>query len=71
MIQCAPMCDICRFSNSGGGGTGIGYFIQCVNGRDPQNHEYWFWDIDRIFREVHPTAHVDILAGTVGEFFAS
>ena len=62
------MRDILRPSNSGNRGPDTGTFIQCVNGREPQIHELWCWDIDRICRKVHPAARVEIPAGTVREF---
>ena len=43
-------------------------FIQCINGQQPQIKKLWCLGLDGIFREVHPIARVDILAGTVGEF---
>ena len=55
-------------SKFGSGGSDNGAFIQCVNGIEPQIHELWCWDIDRICREVHPTACVEITSVTVGEF---
>ena len=69
MIQRAPVGDIRRPSNSCNGGPETSAFIQCVNGKDPQIHKLWCWDIDGIFCEVHPTAHVDIPSIPVGEFF--
>ena len=69
MIRRTPMGDISRPSNYGCGGPENGFFIQCVNGREPQIQELWCWDIYRICREVHPTARVDLLAGTVRQFF--
>ena len=62
------MGDIHRNSNCGSGGPETGAFIQCVNGIEIQIHELLCWDIDGICREVHPTARVDILEGTVREF---
>ena len=46
-----------------------GAFIQWVNGREPQIHKLWCWEIYRIFRKVHPTARVDIPDENVREFF--
>ena len=57
-----------RPSKSGSGVSDTGAFIQCVNGREPQNHEFLCWDIDEMFHEVHLIAHVEILAGTFREF---
>ena len=62
------MGNMCRHSKSSSRGPETGAFILCFNGRDPQIYELWCWDNDGIFREVHPTARVDILAGTVREF---
>ena len=55
-------------SNSGRGGPETGTFIKCVNGIEPQIPKLWCWDIDRICREVHRTARVDILSRNVGWF---
>ena len=71
MIRRAPMGDICRPSNSGSGGPETGACIQCINGQEPQIHELRCWDIVRICRGVHPTARVEILAGTVVYFFTN
>ena len=62
------MGTIRRPSDSSRGGTEANAFIQCINGREPQNHELWCLDLDGINSEVHPTVHVDFLAGTVGDF---
>ena len=62
------MGDIHTPSNYGSGGPETGALIHCVNGRETQIHELLCWDIDGIFREVHPTVRVDIPSGTVGEF---
>ena len=63
------MGDICSPSNSSSRGPDTGAFIQCINGRYSQIHEFWCWDIYGIFREVHPTSRVEILDRTVGYFF--
>ena len=68
MIRRAPMGDIHSTSASGSRGTVPGAFIQCVNGRETQIYKLWCWDVDGICRKVHPTASVDIPAGTLGEF---
>ena len=65
MIWRATIGDISRPPNSGSRGIETGAFIQCVTGRDPQIQNLWCWDIGRIFCEVHPTARVEIPAGTV------
>ena len=62
------MGDIYRPSNYGNGGPETGAFIQCVNDIEIQIHELSCWNIYGICREVHPTARVDIPAGTVREF---
>ena len=69
MIRRTPMRD--SHSNSGIRGPETGTFIQCVNGREPKIHELWCWDIDVICLEVHPSARVDILDGTVVDFSPS
>ena len=66
MIWLTPMGNIHRPSNSGRGGPDTGTFIKCVNGIEPQIPKLWCWDIDRICREVHRTARVDILSRNVG-----
>ena len=50
------------------GGTDDIDFIQCVDGREPQLHEMWCLGLDNVTRKIHPTAQVDIGAGTMGEF---
>ena len=62
------MSDIRRPYNYGIRGIETGTFIQCINDRETQIHELWCWDIDGIFREVHPKSHVEIPDETVGEF---
>ena len=52
-------------SYSGSGGTKYTKFIQCVYGQEPQIHELCFLGLDNSTREFHPTAQVDIAAGTV------
>ena len=63
------MVDVRSPSNSNSGGPETGAFIQCVNGRKPQIHELWCWDIDGICHELHPAVRVEIPAGTVRESF--
>ena len=62
------MGTIHRPSDSGSAGTDITTFIQCINSREPQINKLWFLGFDRIFPEVHPTAHIEIPAGILGEF---
>ena len=63
------MGDIRRPYKYGRGSPYPGAFIQCVDGIEPMIHKLWCHRTDRIYREVHLTARVDIPAGTVGEFF--
>ena len=55
-------------SESGCRSTDGTAFIQCVDGREPQIHNFWYLDLDGIIHEDHPTAHVEVPAGTVGYF---
>ena len=68
IIRKNPIGTIHRPSYFGSRGTDTTAFIQCVNGQEPQINKFWCLGLDRIFREVHPTAPVDILDGTVREF---
>ena len=42
-------------------------FIRCVDDQENQIHELWCLGLDNITQEVHPTARVEVVAGTVGE----
>ena len=53
---------------SGSDSTQVTSFIQCVDGQEPQMHEFWCLVLDGIIREGYPTMQVEITAGTVGEF---
>ena len=66
-----PMGSIYRPSNPGSGGTEDTKFIRCVDGREPQIHELWCLGLDNMTREVHPTAQVEVIAETVGEFMTN
>ena len=68
MIRRAPMGYICRPLDYGIGSTEANNFIQCVDDQEPQIHELWCLVLDKIICEVHPTAQVEVTAGTVGEF---
>ena len=68
VIWSATMGDIRRTSNYGSGGPETDTFIKYVNGREPQIHEFWCWDIDRICREFYLKVRVEILDGTFGDF---
>ena len=59
------MGDIRQHSDSGSRALDTGAFIQCVNDRDPMIHELWCHRIDRLCREVHLSARIDIPAGTI------
>ena len=65
------MGTIRKPSDYGSGGSETSAFIQCINGRETQINELWCMGLDSIFREVHHIARVDILAGTIGEFFTN
>ena len=60
------MGTIRRTLDSCNGDTDTTVLTQCVDGRYPQINELWCLGLNGIFREVHFTARVDILAGTVG-----
>ena len=62
------MSTIRRPSYSIIGGTEATAFIQCINGRQPHIHELWCLGLDRISRKVHPTARLEVPAGTVRYF---
>ena len=62
------MVAICRPTDSGIKGIEDTAFIQCINGQEPQIHELWCLGLDVIYQEVHPTALVDVPAGTVRDF---
>ena len=62
------MGDIRRNYDSGSGDPDPGAFLQCVNGREPMVHKFWCHRVDRLCREVFPTARIDIPAGTIIEF---
>ena len=62
------MGSIHRPSNSGNGSTKDTALIKCVNGREPHIHEVWNLGLDDIICEVHPTAQVEVISGTIGEF---
>ena len=69
LIQRAPIVNICRPSNYGSEVPETGSFIRWLNGREPQINELLYHAIDGICRKVHPYAHTEITAGTVGYFF--
>ena len=62
------MGDIWRPSDSGSRALYPGAFIQYINGREPMIHELWCHGIDRLCREVHPAARIDIPAGTIRDY---
>ena len=51
----------------GSGGTKDTKLIQCFDNQEPQIHELRCLGLDNITQEVHPTAKVEVVAGTVGE----
>ena len=66
MIQRAPMGSIHRPSNPGSGSTEETNFVQCVDGQEPQIHAFLCLGLDKISRKFHPTAQVEVIAGTAG-----
>ena len=54
--------------NPGSSSTKDTAFIQCVDGGEPQIHEVWSMGLDGITHEVHPTARLEFIAGTVVQF---
>ena len=68
IIRRAPMVTIRRHSGCGSGGTDTTAFIQFDNGRKPQINKLWCLGLDGIFLKVHPTAGVEVPAGTIREF---
>ena len=57
-----------RHSNPGSGSTEYTAFIQCVDCQEPQIHELWCLVLGNITSEVHPTAQVEVIDGTIEEF---
>ena len=68
MIWHQPMGSILWPSNPGSRVTEDNEFIRCVDGQEPQINELWCLSLYNINQEVHPTARVEVVAGTVGEF---
>ena len=68
MIQHRPMVHISRPSDSGSEGAKDTEFIRCIDVWEPQIHNLWCLRLGNITRKVHPTARVEVGAGTVGEF---
>ena len=62
------MGSIRRPTNPGSRSTEDTAFIQCVDGRDTQIQEWWCLGLDNITQEFHPTAQVEVVSGTVGEY---
>ena len=50
----------CWPSESGCGSVDQSKFVRCVDGRDPEVHEFWIWGDDGIIPKLHLTAWVDI-----------
>ena len=59
MTRRKPVGFIHQPSNSGSEDKYGLEFIRCVDGREPQIHELWFFAEDGITREVHPFARID------------
>ena len=68
MIRRSSMGSICWPSNPGRRSTEDTAFIQYFDGREPQIHEVWSLVLCRIILEVHPTAQVEVVSGTIREF---
>ena len=62
------MVTIHRPSDFGIGGTEATAFIQYINGHETHIHELSCLGLDGLSQKVHPTAHVEVPAGTVGDF---
>ena len=71
MNRCRQVGPICRPSDSDSGSTKGTEIIQCVDGRYLQMHEIWCLSSDRITREVHPTAQLDVSAVVIGQFLSN
>ena len=68
MIWHAPMGSICWPSNPGSKSNEDTAFIQYIDGWDPHIHKIWCLVLENINCEVHPTAQVEVIPGTVREF---
>ena len=68
MIWRRSIRSISRPSDSGSRGTKDVEFIRCGDGQEPQIHKMWCLGSDNITRKIHPTAQVEVGAGTVGRF---
>ena len=42
-------------------------FMRCVDSQKPQLHEMWCLGLNKVTREIHKTAQVEVGAGTVGQ----
>ena len=62
------MVYIHRPPNPGSGITEATAFIQCIDGQETHIHELWCLGLDNTSRKVHPTAQVQVITGTVGNF---
>ena len=62
------MGSIRMSQDSGSGSTEGTDFIKCIDGQQPQIHEFWCLGLDWIIREFCPTERVEVPAGNVGEF---
>ena len=43
-------------------------FIKCVDGQEPQIHELWCLVLNNIIQKEYPTAHLEVISVTVGDF---
>ena len=57
-----------RTLNPGSGINEDTDLIQCVDVREPNIHEIWSLGLDGIISKVHPTAQIEVIAGTIREF---
>ena len=63
------MVSIRQPSNSGSKSTKDTAFIQFFDGQKPQIHEFCSLSLDNITGKVHRTSIVEVITGTVGEFW--
>ena len=70
MSKLEPVGAIFRTSNSGCEDDDGTQFIRCVDGQQLKIHEVWVFGEDGVTPEVHPSAHIDVIA-FVGDYFAT
>ena len=64
MIWRSQMGDIWQTCDFISGAPDYGAFIQCTDNIETIINEFWCHGIDRMRRDVHPTANIDIYDGT-------